>query len=138
MTGKILGKIDFAEYGTVKDYPFLIGLQLGFKFGYGGGVMDGGSNAVNISKECKWEEAEREAAITVSVEKVYQILKDAKVNYVSELINKPVEALEKQIPKKPYDTVRCPLCKIEVELQPIDAEQITYCLHCGQAINWSD
>ena len=91
MTGKILGKIDFAEYGTVKDYPFLIGLQLGFKLGDGTHVMDGGSNTINISKECKQEEAERESVITVSVEKVYQILKDAKVNYVSELVNKPVE-----------------------------------------------
>ena len=49
-----------------------------------------------------------------------------------------IEALEKQIPKKPYDIVCCPLCKIEVELQPIDTEQVTYCLHCGQAIDWSD
>ena len=91
MTGKILGKINFAEYGTVRDYPFLIGLQLGFKLGNGTGVMDGGSNTINISKECKWKETEREAAITVNIEKVYEILKDAKVNYVSELINKPVE-----------------------------------------------
>jgi hypothetical protein len=91
MDGKILGKIDFAEYGTVRDYPFLIGLQLGFKLGDGSGVMDGGSNTINISKECRWEESERTAAVTVNVEKVYQILKDAKVNYVSELINKPVE-----------------------------------------------
>ena len=53
--------------------------------------MDGGSNTINISKECRWEESEREAAVTVSVEKVYQILKDAKVNYVSQLVNKPVE-----------------------------------------------
>ena len=51
---------------------------------------------------------------------------------------KTIEALEKQIPKKPYDIVNCPLCKIEVELQPIDTEQVTYCLHCGQAIDWSD
>lgn len=91
MTVKILGKITFAEYGTVKDYPFLMGLQLGFKLGDGTGVMDGGSNTINISKECKWEEGEREVAITVSVEKVHKILEDAKVNYVSELINKPVE-----------------------------------------------
>lgn len=55
-----------------------------------------------------------------------------------EAICKTIEALEKQIPKKPYDTVHCPLCKIEVELQPVDAEQVTYCLHCGQAIDWSD
>ena len=91
MTVKILGKITFAEYGTVKDYPFLMGLQLGFKLGDGSGVMDGGSNTINISKECKWEEGERGAAITVGVEKVHKILEDAKVNYVSELINKPVE-----------------------------------------------
>ena len=55
-----------------------------------------------------------------------------------EAICKTIEALEKQIPKKPYDTVHCPSCKIEVELQPIDTEQVTYCLHCGQAIDWSD
>ena len=55
-----------------------------------------------------------------------------------EAICKTIEALEKQIPKKPYDIVHCPLCKIEVELQPIDTEQITYCLHCGQAIDWSE
>lgn len=55
-----------------------------------------------------------------------------------EALSKAIEAIEKQIPKKPYDTVHCPLCKIEVELQPIDAEQVTYCLHCGQAIDWSD
>ena len=58
--------------------------------------------------------------------------------YDLEAINKAIEALEKQIPKKPYDIVCCPLCKIEVELQPIDTEQVTYCLHCGQAIDWRD
>ena len=91
ITGKNLGKITFAEYGTIKDHPFLIRLQLGFKLGDGTSVMDGGSNTVNINEECRWEEAEREAAITVNIEKVYKILKDAKVNYVSQLINKPVE-----------------------------------------------
>ena len=55
-----------------------------------------------------------------------------------EAICKTIEALEKQIPKKPYDIVHCPLCKIEVELQPVDTEQVTYCLHCGQAIDWSE
>lgn len=90
MTENILGKIDFAEYGQVRDYPFLIGLQLGFKLG-GCGVMDGGKYTVNISKECRWEESERREAITASVEKADQILKDAKCHYVSELLNKPVE-----------------------------------------------
>ena len=89
--GKILGKIDFAEYGTFKDYPFLIGLQLGFKLGDGGEIMDGGKYTVNIDKQCRWEESDRVIAVTASIEKVHQILKDAKVNYVSQLINKPVK-----------------------------------------------
>ncbi len=96
MDEKILGKINFAEYGTIRDYPSFIGLQLGFKLGDGSGVMDGGKHAVNMSKECRWEDSERTEAITISVEQVYKILKDAKVNYVSQLVNKPVEVtLEK-------------------------------------------
>lgn len=90
MREKMLGKIDFAEFGTVKDYPFLIGLQLGFSMG-GCGVCDGLKYTVNVSKECRWEHGEREQKITAAVEDVAKILKDAKVNYVSELINKPVE-----------------------------------------------
>lgn len=90
MTEKRLGKIDFAEFGTFKDYPFLIGLQLGFSMG-GSGIMDGGKFTVNISPECKWSLEERNEGITKTVEKINSILKDAKVNYVSELINKPVE-----------------------------------------------
>ena len=90
MIEKMLGKIDFAEYGTIKDYPFLIGLQLGFTMS-GCGIMDGGKYTVNISEQCRWEKSEREVAVTVSVEKIYKLLKEAKVNYVSELKNKPVE-----------------------------------------------
>lgn len=90
MIEKMLGKIDFAEYGTIRDYPFMIGLQLGFTMD-GCGVMDGGKYTVNISENCKWEKSKRETAVTVSVERIYKLLKDAKVNYISELINKPVE-----------------------------------------------
>ena len=90
MREKLLGKIDFAEYGTMKEFPFLIGLQLGFSMN-GCGVMDGGKYTVNVSKECKWSDRERVQAITSSVEKVHEILKAAKCNYVSELVGKPVE-----------------------------------------------
>lgn len=90
MTTKELGKITFAEFGTVRDYPFLIGLQLGFRMD-GSAVMDGGKYTVNISPECKWKKMNREATIIKSIEEVNRILKDAKVNYVSELLNKPVE-----------------------------------------------
>lgn len=90
MITKELGKITFAEFGTMRDYPFLIGLHLCFKMG-SGGISDGGKYTVNISPECKWRELNREVTITKTIEEVDQILKDAKVNYVSELLNKPVE-----------------------------------------------
>ena len=90
MTEKVLGKIDFAEFGTFKERPFLIGLQLGFSMS-GCGVMDGGKYTVNISPDCRWESDERSNAIVGMVEYVNDILKSAKANYVSELIGKPVE-----------------------------------------------
>lgn len=91
MTEKLLGKIDFAEYGTFEDRPFLMGLQLGFSMN-GCGVMSGGQYTVNMSKECKWDsKEEREHTITKYVDNVYEILKQAKVNYVSQLKNIPVE-----------------------------------------------
>lgn len=90
MKEKHLGKINYAEFGLVKDYPFLIGLQLGFSMN-GTGVIDGGKYTVNISPECKWKDRNREETITRSVEDVERILKDAKVHHVSQLIGKPVE-----------------------------------------------
>lgn len=91
MTEKILGKITFAEFGTIRDYPFLIGLQLGFDLAGGASIMDGGKYTVNISPECKWQERSRADTIVKTVEFINKILKDAKVKYVSQLINKPVE-----------------------------------------------
>lgn len=92
MTGKILGKIDFAEFGTIRDYPFLMGLQLGFKLADGCYVMDGGKYCVNVSPECKWEyEGKREECITKMVDHVASVIKDAGVNNVSGLVGKPVE-----------------------------------------------
>lgn len=48
MLEKRLGKIDFVEFGTMRDYPFQLGLQLGFSMS-GSGVMDAGKYTVNIS-----------------------------------------------------------------------------------------
>ena len=84
---KLLGKIISAEFGLHKDYPFY-GLILEFKCS---NKNVGCDYTVNISKECRWEESERQEAITKNAEFVSKILKDAKCNYVSELKNKPVE-----------------------------------------------
>lgn len=59
-----------------------------------------------------------------------------------------IEALKKQIPKKPdfegdgywngelvYDTWICPCCGKHYE---VDYEEYDHCPNCGQAIDWSE
>ena len=87
---KLLGKIDYAEFGLYPDRPFLYGLMLGFSFP-AAAIFDGGKYTVNISPNCHWDESERQEAITKQAEHLRDILKDAKCNYVSELKDKPVE-----------------------------------------------
>lgn len=93
MTEKCLGKITSAEFGTVRDYPFLMGLQLHFSLNGGSsGIGDGGKYTVNIGPDCKWSNPEdRAIAVTQMVDWVRTIFKDAKVGYVSDLVGKPVE-----------------------------------------------
>lgn len=86
MLEKRLGKIDFVEFGTMRDYPF----QLGFSMS-GSGVMDAGKYTVNISPDCHWEMGTRHSNLAESLDRLAKILKDAKVNYVSEMLGKPVE-----------------------------------------------
>lgn len=87
---KELGKITFAEYGMYPDRPFLFGLQLGFSF-KGSGVFDGAKYTINISEHCRWERQEKLDAIEKNINHLHKILEDAQVNYVSQLIGKPVE-----------------------------------------------
>ena len=55
-----------------------------------------------------------------------------------------IEALEKQIPKKPtrtrgkYGHTECACCGWVVESFCGDLEQYPFCPNCGQAIDWSD
>ena len=91
MTEKVLGKITRAEFGTDKDRPFLIGLQLSFSF-HGCVVTDGGKYTLNIDKACRTRnQSEHSQAVTKRVEDIYELLNKAKVNYVSQLVGKPVE-----------------------------------------------
>lgn len=73
---------------------------------------------------------------------------DSQVDYVDE-IEMAIEALEKQIAKKPdfegdgydcsgnlvYDTWICPNCEADYE---VDYEEYKCCPKCGQAIDWSE
>lgn len=90
MSEKLLGKIKRAEYGTVPDRPFLMGLTLDFSFESSG---VGAYYVVNMSKECKWENLDRKDTIEKTCDEIYKILNDAKVNSVSQLKNIPVEVV---------------------------------------------
>lgn len=92
MTEKILGKISSAEFGFLPDRPYLMGLYLGFHLGDGTGVYDGGRHLVNVSEECKWQTpAERNHYIAKTIDRIRDILRDAKVSHVSQLVGVPVE-----------------------------------------------
>ena len=88
---KHLGKITNAEFGLQRDYPFMFGLQLEFSFD-GSCVGDGGMYTINIYSGCKWDSAEQKAeAVEKCIIDTVDVLKDAKVNNVSQLKDKPVE-----------------------------------------------
>ena len=61
-----------------------------------------------------------------------------------EKVNLALEALDKQIPKKPlhmYKNYYCPICKEDGWMLWDDAipnDMDKYCGKCGQAIDWSD
>ena len=63
---------------------------------------------------------------------------DTQMDYVKE-IEFAIEALERQIPKKPvknkyWDAYNCPCC----DTLFCKTDWITYCFHCGQKFDWSD
>ena len=88
---KYLGKITRAEFGTIHDMPFLMGLQLDFSFS-SKGVSTGSAHCINTCSSCKWDNAEqRQKSIEREWDYIYKLLKEAKVKYVSELVGKPVE-----------------------------------------------
>jgi len=93
---KELGKISSAEFGTIDDYPNMIGLQLHFALGGGtSAIGDGGIHTVNISKSM-WEgkaKSHRNAYAFLALSAVLNVLTEAKVYHVSQLKNKPVEVV---------------------------------------------
>lgn len=93
MNGKVLGKISSVEFGLYPDRPFLMGIDFEFSLNGGcEGTASGGRYLVNMSPECKWDHpSKRSVAIEASIDRIKQWLEDAKVDYVSELKNIPVE-----------------------------------------------
>ena len=59
-------------------------------------------------------------------------------------VDKAIEALEKQIPKKPREAVQsgffwCPVCSKAIKMRIEGSKiNISYCPFCGQALDWSE
>lgn len=92
---KELGKIQSVRFGHGGYQDAMIGLSLTFG-GEGWGVgafINGGWDAATMkrSEHAKWTEAERTAQQAELVVKISELLKAAKVNDVSKLLNIPVE-----------------------------------------------
>lgn len=82
-----LGKITEAEFGLVRDYPFMMGLKLEFKFEEGSYVGDGWIYTVNMNPGSD----DRKTELEKRADGLYQLLKIAKCQNVSDLKGKPVE-----------------------------------------------
>lgn len=72
-----------------------------------------------------------------------RFIKTAPVNPYTQSAKLAIKALERQIPKKPYDvdterkTFDCPECLSTLYINK-DVRDCGYCCICGQALDWSD
>lgn len=70
-------------------------------------------------------------------------IKTAPVNPYTQSAKLAIKALERQIPKKPYDvdterkTFDCPECLSTLYINK-DMRDCGYCCICGQALDWSE
>ncbi len=91
----ILGKITKARYGFGGYQGAMIGLELEFGtpvWSVGDGIYGGWAyGIVDPDKHSKWGEEERSKQVLEMTKTICKILKDAKVDSISELVGKPVE-----------------------------------------------
>lgn len=83
MTEKVLGKIERVEFGKIRDYPFMVGLQLDFLMD-GCGISSGGAYTFNKNNFDN-------SVVVEIVNLICELLSAAKVNNISQLKGKPVE-----------------------------------------------
>ena len=76
-----------------------------------------------------------EDALREMLYQVYRNTDDFEMRISKDCYKLIIEALEKQIPKKPKDDgwLYCPICGRDVLMDRFD-----YCPDCGQALDWSD
>ena len=74
----------------------------------------------------------------------FEVYEEGHCSYIEDELDLAIEALEKQIPKKPledgyYDEPAvCPNCGSNVINEADNDYRFNCCYHCGQALDWSD
>jgi len=91
----ILGKITKATFGVGGYRGAVIGLELEFETSVGGvndGVYGGWAyGIIDPDKISEWNEEVRSKQVVEMTKTICEILKDAKVDSISELVGKPIE-----------------------------------------------
>lgn len=96
---KELGYISSAEFGSVPDYEFLFGLQLAIVIS--GGMVASYNLTTNLSEQCKdFEPANKR--MSENCRKIKQLLDDAQVNTVDQLVGVPVEVVNENMQLKDF------------------------------------
>ena len=93
---KKLGKISYVSFGLGGYQNKMIGIHITLSGKIGGGVLcgklNGDKNQIECSKHTMWTEADRDKGYSDIVCYISDLLHDAKVNTVSELVGIPIEA----------------------------------------------
>jgi hypothetical protein len=91
----ILGKITKATFGFGGYQGAMIGLELDFEtsvWSIGDGIYGGWAyGMIDPDKNTKWNEEDRSKQVVEMTKTICEILKDAKVDSISELVGKPIE-----------------------------------------------
>lgn len=91
---KSLGRISSVKFGHVGYQDAMLGIQFCFDCKGSGTCTDKSTwdpEIVECASYCKWTEADRDKSFAEIMRYISKLLKDAKVDDVSKLLNKPVE-----------------------------------------------
>ena len=91
MEGKYLGKIESVRFGRNSDRPFLFGLDLTFSLSGRGCSANYSVNMTKPNQYTHFTQEEQDKHLVETMTFIWELLKTAKVNNISQLKNIPVE-----------------------------------------------
>jgi hypothetical protein len=94
---KLLGKIKCAEFGLGGYQGLQFGLWLDLeseskKWNVSTSISGSWSMMMEITKDTEWTDVTRDCDHLIMCKKVTELLSSARINHISQLINKPIEA----------------------------------------------